>query len=178
LNIILEVKKRIMHKYQELKKPLDKKALKKHPSKSFLTVINPMYVVERLNDVFGLGKWTARYEVVVQDKEPVVKCILTVPDDGIHVEQFGGNNNIDLGDAYKGAATDALTKCASYLGVGMDIYKGLHDDGAEGLEWLPDTKLYEIIKRIESGEKITLATVKQHFKVNKKQAAKIEEALK
>src|SRR5207247_2228312 len=30
----------------------------------------------------------------------------------------------DAGDAYKGAVTDALGKIASYLGVGIDVYKG------------------------------------------------------
>ena len=39
----------------------------------------------------------------------------------IAIEQFGGNDNPDRGDAYKGACTDALSKCASYLGIGMDV---------------------------------------------------------
>ncbi len=53
----------------------------------------------------------------------VVKLTFTVADDDIHIEQFGGNDNPDAGDAYKGAMTDALTKVGSYLGIGMDVWK-------------------------------------------------------
>ena len=35
-----------------------------------------------------------------------------------------------VADAYKGACTDALSKCASYLGIGMDVYKGLYENPA------------------------------------------------
>ena len=38
-----------------LMKPLPAEALKSHPTKTFLTVINPIYVIERLNEAFGLG---------------------------------------------------------------------------------------------------------------------------
>ena len=54
----------------------------------------------------------------------VVKCTFTVEKYDIHLEQFGGNNNKDVGDAYKGAATDALTKIGSYLGIGAHVWKG------------------------------------------------------
>ena len=52
------------------------------------------------------------------------KVIFTVPVDGVHLEQFGGSTNDDEGDALKGSATDGLTKIASYLGIGAEIYKG------------------------------------------------------
>jgi hypothetical protein len=57
-----------------------------------------------------------------------VRATLAIPKYGIAIEQFGGNDNPDRGDAYKGACTDALSKCASYLGIGMDVYKGLNDN--------------------------------------------------
>lgn len=118
--------------------PLPKEALRRHPTKSFLTVISPIYVLERLNDVFGVGKWEFRTEPVAVG-EPlgnrgqmcVVKGILTIPEYGIHLEQYGGNDNTDMGDAYKGAATDALTKLASYLGIGFEVYKGKRDIGSQ-----------------------------------------------
>ena len=47
-----------------LKEPLPAKALKPHPSKSFLTTINSIYVTERLNDVFGIGSWQTKSEIV------------------------------------------------------------------------------------------------------------------
>lgn len=52
-----------------------------------------------------------------------VKASFTVPEYGIELEQFGGNDNADKGDALKGAATDALTKIGSYLGIGQDVWK-------------------------------------------------------
>jgi hypothetical protein len=66
-------------------------------------------------------------EVVEKGAMVVVKGALTIEEYGIRIEQYGGNANPDRGDAYKGACTDALSKCASYLGIGMDVYKGLHD---------------------------------------------------
>lgn len=114
--------------------PLPSEALKPHPTKRFLTVITPIYVLERLNRVFGIGSWEYRTEPVDvgaptsgKGKMCVVKGILDIPEYGIHLEQYGGNDNADMGDAYKGAATDALTKIASYLGIGFDIYKGKRD---------------------------------------------------
>jgi hypothetical protein len=116
--------------------PLPKEALRQHPTKRFLTVITPIYVLERLNEVFGVGKWEFRTEPVDvggqagnRGKMCVVKGILDIPDYNIHLEQYGGNDNVDMGDAYKGAATDALTKIASYLGIGFEVYKGKRDVG-------------------------------------------------
>jgi hypothetical protein len=110
---------------QILDRPLPAKALKQHPSKSFLTTINPIYVVERLNEAFGVGGWHYQSEVVEGDsKMKVVKCTFTVDEYDIRIEQFGGNDNPDVGDAYKGAATDALTKIGSYLGIGAHVWKG------------------------------------------------------
>jgi hypothetical protein len=110
---------------KQLTEPLPSWALKPHPSRTYLTVIHPMSVIDRLNEVFGIGGWNYRTEAINLDKgQAVVKGILTIESKGIHLEQFGGNDNKDLGDAYKGAATDALTKIASYLGIGADVYKG------------------------------------------------------
>lgn len=120
---------------QRLFSPLPREAIRKHPTRPFLSVILPIYVLERLNEVFGIGSWEFRTEPVNvgrsfgNNKGPmcVVKGILDIPDYGIHLEQYGGNDNPDMGDAYKGAATDALTKIASYLGIGFEVYKGKRD---------------------------------------------------
>mgnify|MGYP003127088846 CR=1 FL=1 len=104
--------------------PLPKEALKQHPSKRFLTTINPIYVVERLNLAFGIGGWTFRTEVIETNEKFVVeKGTLEVSDHNIKRENYGGNDNPDRGDAYKGASTDALTKCASYLGIGAEVWR-------------------------------------------------------
>ena len=55
----------------------------------------------------------------------VVKTTLDIPEYNIHFESYGGNDNKDLGDAYKGASTDAIKKIGSWLGIGADVFKGL-----------------------------------------------------
>jgi len=119
---------------QETKDILNRKlpdwAVTTHPSKSYLSVINPMVVIETLNEAFGIDGWQFKTREVstekVTDKKYVaaVHGTLLVKEYDIHIEQFGGSDNGDLGDALKGGATDSLTKCASYLGIGASIYKG------------------------------------------------------
>lgn len=117
-----------------IKKPLPKEAISQHPTKTFLSSIKAIYVTERLNDVFGIGAWSIKTEHVETGNGSmvVVKVTFEVKDYGIYYECFGGNNNggensknFDLGDAYKGATTDAITKIASYMGIGADVFKGL-----------------------------------------------------
>lgn len=125
----MESKKLTLEIIRLLNKPLPKEAIKQHPTKTYLSTIKAIYVVERLNECFGIGGWIINNEVVTREaKWVVVKSILTIPEYGIIIPDiFGGNDNADLGDAYKGACTDALTKIGSYLGIGMDVYKGLAD---------------------------------------------------
>ena len=113
---------------EKLKAPLPAEAVSPNPERPGLSVIKVIYVVERLNDVFGLNGWRVVNQVVESGRMVVVKATVTIPEYAIEVEQYGGNDNPDRGDAYKGACTDALSKCASYLGVGMDVYKGLRDE--------------------------------------------------
>jgi hypothetical protein len=113
----------------KLKERLPREAVSPNPQKPGLSVIKVIYVVERLNEVFGLNGWHVDNEVVETGRMVVVRATLSVPQYAIAIEQFGGNDNPDRGDAYKGACTDALSKCASYLGIGMDVYKGLYEQG-------------------------------------------------
>jgi len=117
----------------ELYAPLPSEAIKPHPTKTFLSTIKPIYVTDRLNEVFGIGGWQLRTEnILVNDNGTVVnKITLTVPKYDIYYECFGGNDNggqtskgFDLGDAFKGATTDGLTKICSYLGIGIDVFRG------------------------------------------------------
>lgn len=119
--------------YNQLKKALPDKAVTKHPTKTYLSSIKAIYVTERLNDVFGCGSWQIRAEKVSESDKGfvVVKTILTIPEYGVYYESFGGNDNggensknFDLGDAYKGATTDGITKIGSYLGIGMSVFQG------------------------------------------------------
>lgn len=138
---------------EHLRRPLPPEAIKPHPTKTYLSQINAIYVVDRLNDVFGLGRWRVENTIIkevpaglrsFQESKSkggglreeycqamvIVKSTFTAWIPGseknspeIYVEAFGGNDNDDLGDAYKGACTDALTKIGSYLGIGADVWK-------------------------------------------------------
>lgn len=109
----------------QLCKELPSEAVTPHPTKKYLSSIKSIYVTERLNEVFGVGAWRVKTEVVDKDNKMVVcKVTLTIPDYGIEYECFGGNDNADLGDAYKGATTDALTKIASWMGIGGEVFRG------------------------------------------------------
>ena len=130
-----------------LNRPIDPAALSQAPRG--LTSIKSIYITERLNEAFGIGGWYVRDEMVqFQPPATVVKEIrheaveVTTPAFVVvkaHLEfkdfpsfrasAYGGNNNPDLGDAYKGAVSDAISKiCAMYLGVAADVYKGLPAD--------------------------------------------------
>lgn len=120
----MEYKKLTAEQVAMLNEPLPAKALKQHPTKAFLTTINSIYVTERLNNVFGVGAWRVKPELQEADgKMVVVKTTLTIPEYGIEYECYGGNDNADRGDAYKGAVTDAITKIGSWLGIGAEVWK-------------------------------------------------------
>src|SRR5438045_1504042 len=95
------------------------------------------YVTERLNLVFGFN-WD--FDIVdkqILDDEVIVEARLTVrtPSSQTIVKtQFGGaeikrhssgsksGRPLSIADDYKAAASDALKKCASLLGIGLDLY--------------------------------------------------------
>lgn len=120
----MEIKTLSAEKQAQLVRPLPPEAVTPHPTKTYLSSIKSIYVTERLNDVFGVGSWRVEVDKVDQaNKMVVVKVRLTIPAYGIDYECYGGNDNADLGDAYKGATTDALTKIASWLGIGQEVFK-------------------------------------------------------
>lgn len=120
-----------------LQRALPSWAVKPHPMRQNMSAIHPMAIIDVLNEAFGIGVWQFKTDFLTCDKDiqktktgerqiyvSAVKGTLIVPEYDIHIEQFGGSTNDDKGDSLKGGATDALTKCASYLGVGATIYKG------------------------------------------------------
>lgn len=118
---------------EKLRQPLPAEAIKQHPTKSYMSSVNSMYVIERLNDIFGEDGWNAEFRVVEANLDSamvVVECKLICRLDANRTllrQTFGGNDNKDRGDAYKGACTDALTKAASQIGIAQDVYKGMYD---------------------------------------------------
>lgn len=108
-----------------LDRRLPDEAVSQHPTKKFLSSIKSIYVTERLNEVFGIGSWRVEMEIVERsERMVVVKLRFSIPEYSIYYECFGGNDNADLGDACKGATTDALTKVCSWLGIGAEVFKG------------------------------------------------------
>jgi hypothetical protein len=128
--------KLIDEQMEALCKPLPDWAVKDHPTKKGMSAIHPMAIIDRLNEVFGVTGWSFTTEYLScnpakQKKRDgterdvfiaTVKGRLEIED--CVIEQYGGNTNDDAGDTLKGSATDALTKIASYLGIGASIYKG------------------------------------------------------
>jgi hypothetical protein len=149
---------------KKLNEPLPEWALKSHPTKSNMTVIHPMAVIDRLNEVFGVGEWHFKTDYIscnpfIQKTRngersmymSAVKGTLTVPKHEIHIEQYGGSSNDDMGDALKGGATDALTKISSYLGVGASIYKGQGNNPATNATptSIPQARFKELAEKYE-----------------------------
>lgn len=119
----------------KLKEKLPSWAIKPHPTRANMTAIHPMAVIDRLNEVFGVCGWSFTTEFISCEKraqqtksgvrdvyDSAVKGRLQIED--VVLEQYGGSTNDDKGDAIKGGGTDSLTKIASYLGIGAEIYKG------------------------------------------------------
>ena len=139
-----------------LKSPLPQEAISKHPSMPWLSTVKAIFVTERLNDVFGVGGWRVKTKLLKLSEgtsskgkpefTTLVHIQFTVLDYDIYYECIAGSTNLDMGDAAKGGITDSITKIASWLGVGADIFKGLHDDkGYRGSE--------EVVKKQSPEEK-------------------------
>ncbi len=95
----------------------------------------PQYVFDAVNSVLLPENW--RYEVVskeIFDNQVVAEVKLFVRVNGdewlCKGSQTGQMQIVkkNVGDAYKGAITDALQKCFSLLSIGSDAYKGLLKD--------------------------------------------------
>jgi hypothetical protein len=98
-----------------------------------VTFISGEQVVSRLNEVLGVSGWSFRVlhqEVHAEADEVWALGEMVADIDGKTVtrQQFGSQKikrsrstgvPLDLGFDLKGAATDALKKCASTLGVGL-----------------------------------------------------------
>ena len=63
-----------------LSRPLPDEAVSPHPTKKYLSSIKSIYVTERLNEVFGVGKWRIETEIIERaDKMVVVKLNFLFP---------------------------------------------------------------------------------------------------
>ncbi len=109
------------------------------------TGIKYQYVVNRLNEVLGLGGWRARRELTVKEVllankdrmayEAICEITLELGEwvDGtfiVFAESLGdgGHRSFSLADARKGAYTNAFKKAAAFFGCGRQAYEGSIDD--------------------------------------------------
>jgi hypothetical protein len=135
-----------------LEKPFEqsqiKRDVKRHTDGFEPVYVEASTIIQRLNDTFN-SAWD--FEIVSKELLPpgaptqvVIQGRLTVRGPVTVVkEQFGScflkmykQTYHDLGSDYKAAATDALKKCATQLGIALDLYvkdespmQGLHRTG-------------------------------------------------
>jgi hypothetical protein len=91
----------------------------------------PQYVFDSVNEVLGPENW--RYELTKEEifeSQAVAEVRLFVKIDGDWLCKGSHKGQMQIvkgnvGDAQKGAITDAIQKCMSLLSIGSDAYKGL-----------------------------------------------------
>lgn len=116
---------------QLLTRPFEAHQIKQRPGQhgKMLSYVDVAAVIARLNE--GCDAWS--FEVVshqIQQDEVIVVGKLTA--DGCVKVAFGGSTIttdrngqvVSLADDHKAAASDALKKAASLLGVGLELYGG------------------------------------------------------
>ncbi len=92
-----------------------------------LNYIETYNVIKRLNEAFSY-QWNWQILNTITGTEYICchgKLIVKIEDEIIIKEAFGSKNiqkNSFLGDDYKAAASDALKKAASLLGIGVYLY--------------------------------------------------------
>jgi len=115
---------------EKLRAGFPDEAYKAHENKTYLTTLKAAYVMERLNDVFGIGRWTLNHKVEIAENGYVLMSgRLETLDYDCHIpRQYGGHKTqgtgVELADGYKSAITDILSKSASYLEIGIEMFKG------------------------------------------------------
>lgn len=131
--------------YLELSKPLAKEAVQRSvgakTGKGYDTTgYGYQFIVNRFNEVLGLGGWNWSFEEIERAEGSYKsgtkfisitgKATITVslPDGEISHSEYGGHQSSNLTDALKGASTNALKKTASFFGVGKDAFEGSIDE--------------------------------------------------
>ena len=119
-----------------LTRPFDPAQIKQREGRGgkMLDYLETHAVITRLNEAFS-GAWSFEaVEYKTMEGEIIVKGRLAAQ--GITKEQFGSNEihrhkgqdnqkgtPVSVGDDLKAAASDALKKCATLFGVGLELYE-------------------------------------------------------
>lgn len=114
--------------YKALSAEFPEEALSTDNSRGFdLTSVKAQYVIERLNEVLGLSGWRFNGSYEKPGKGVIFHGTLEIwiHDRWIsHAATGYSDDKKNLGDTYKSARTDCLSKVASYFGVANSVFKG------------------------------------------------------
>lgn len=107
-----------------LHEPFDVTYQRPGPGGTTLTYIRPVQVMDRLDEVFGVGGWSCEYQLLHVDAGRVaMKCRIAFGG-GAYVEGIGeATSDAAGGEAFKAAASDALKRAAVHLGVARYLYE-------------------------------------------------------
>ncbi len=159
--------------YEKLSAPLPKEAVQRskgsETKKGYDTTgYGYQYVVNRFNEVLGLGGWGWKFEEIERQQgrfksgqpyyEITTKVSVWIEILGkkiIHSET-GGHRASSLADALKGASTNGLKKTAAFFGVGRQAFeKSIDEDNQEQEEIMVETptgkkvSIHAIIKKMK-----------------------------
>lgn len=165
-------------KQAQLLEPLDPQGVTKMEFGSKLHSIKPIYITERLNDVFGVNGWHMAIMPVEEENnyikpglpqdnpEVMFKVYFWVPEFGIRREIVASSSNRDVGDAAKGAVSDCLSKIGSMLGIGHQVYKGLHGTGPKLDALNPSHPDWAKVKQQAANKEVTLEELQKIYTVD------------
>ena len=167
--------KKVVEIEEILKRKFREDQIKQRPGsyKKLLDYLETHSVIERLNEAFGL-KWS--WEVVKSEiLEGQVYCHgkLSAKIDGemIVKEAFGGkeiSKGNNMGDELKAAASDALKKAATMLGVGLHLYeKARKDNGKIQVQLKPLNNTNKVNGNGGRNEKVQVQPLKPLDNTNK-----------
>ncbi|MGH1502806.1 MAG: Rad52/Rad22 family DNA repair protein [Acidimicrobiales bacterium] len=120
---------------------------KRKTKKAYDTVgVKYQAVVDRMNEVLGVDGWSMEAVLLREAEgtytkgtpwyEVTVKVILSLTSGATRVAA-GGHKSITYPDAYKGAITNGLKKCAALFGVAHQVYLDEIDDDNEPVDDTP-----------------------------------------
>lgn len=135
--------------YKELSKPFPEEAIERTEARTTkkgynTTGIKYQYIVNRLNEVLGIGGFQIEREFEIREKQSKSGTLLLDATCDLHIRlgcweggEFkafaeavgtGGHTSNTIADAKKGAYTNGFKKTVSFFSCGWQAYAGIIDD--------------------------------------------------
>ena len=151
--------------YRELSRPIPEEAIQRTKGsvtkKGYDTTgFGYQYLVNRFNEVLGIGNWNWRFKVMKEEKgefrsgavfyEVAGKSEIrvTIGDKEIVHGEYGGHRAGNYADALKGASTNAFKKAAAFFGVGKQAFEGSIDEDNKDVVDFDENKVGERRERV------------------------------